>query len=178
MNASYVFSKTTGQADAFNTESGDDPALTELRNGYLDYDQRHVAKFYATAFLPGDWTFGGGLNWASGLPYSFVNRVTVADNVDFPQDRRIYGYHDPNTGYFHDENRNIHRNHAAYSIDVRTEKQFVIGKISSGAFFEIFNLLNTDDLRVFEIDDRSKSLQADEVRDFGRRFKLGIKMNF
>jgi len=137
-----------------------------------------VAKFYATSFLPGDWRIGGGVTWASGLPYSFVNRFTATDNVDFAQGRRVYGYHDPNTGYFHDENRNIHRNPAAYSIDVRTEKSFVMGKISSSAFFEVFNLLNTDDLRVFEIDDRQKSLQAIETRDFGRRFQFGIKMNF
>jgi hypothetical protein len=38
--------------------------------------------------------------------------------------------------------------------------------------------LNTDDLRVFEIDNRFNNLQATEVRDFGRRFQFGIKMNF
>jgi len=178
MDASYVFSKATGQADSFNAESGDDPALTELRAGYLEFDQRHVAKFYATAFLPGDWRVGGGITWASGLPYSMVNRFTASDNVDFAQTRRIYGHKDENVGKFFDENRNVHRNPAAYSIDVRTEKQFVMGKVSSGAFFEIFNLLNTDDLRVTEIDNRADSLQAIETRDFGRRFQFGIRMNF
>ena len=178
MDASYVFSKATGQADSFNSESGDDPALTELRSGYLEFDQRHVAKFYATAFLPGDWRIGGGITWASGLPYSMTNRFSSSDSVDFTQNRRLYGHHDPTTGYFYDEDRNIHRNPAAYSIDVRTEKQFVMGKVSSGAYFEIFNLLNTDDLRVFEIDDRAEALQSVETRDFGRRFQFGIKMNF
>ena len=178
MDASYVFSKATGQADSFNSESGNDIALTELRSGYLEFDQTHVAKFYATAFLPGDWRVGGGVTWASGLPYSMTNRFTASDNVDYTQTRRLYGHHDPNLGYFYDEDRNIHRNPAAYSVDVRTEKQFVMGKVSSGAFFEIFNLLNTDDLRVFEIDDRARSLQAVEQRDFGRRFQFGIKMNF
>ena len=178
MDASYVFSKATGQADSFLSESGDDPALTELRSGYLEFDQTHVAKFYATAFLPGDWRVGGGITWASGLPYSMVNRFVASDNVDFAQGRRVYGYKDLNTGKFYDEDRNSHRNPAAYSVDVRTEKQFVMGKVSSGAFFEIFNLLNTDDIRVFEIDNRASSLQALEIRDFGRRFQFGIKMNF
>jgi outer membrane receptor protein involved in Fe transport len=178
MDASYVFSKAQGQADSFLSESGDDPALTELRDGYLEFDQRHVAKFYATAFLPGDWRIGGGITWASGLPFSMVNRVTTGDNVDFQQARRLYGYHDPNSGVFYEENRNIHRNPAAYSVDVRTEKSFVMGKVSSSAFFEIFNLLNTDDIRIFEIDDRVDNLQAVEQRDFGRRFQFGIKMNF
>jgi len=178
MDASYVFSKAMGQADSFNAESGDDPALTELRSGYLEFDQRHVAKFFATAFLPGDWRVGGGITWASGLPFSMVNRFNASDNVDFAQTRRVYGYKDENTGLFYDEDRNSHRNPAAYSIDVRTEKQFVMGKVSSGAFFEIFNLLNTDDIRVFEIDNRANTLQALETRDFGRRFQFGIKMNF
>ena len=178
MDASYVFSRAQGQADSFLSESGDDPALTELKDGYLEFDQTHVAKFYATAFLPGDWRIGGGITWASGLPYSMVNRFVASDNVDFAQARRVYGYKDPNSGYFYDENRNTHRNPAAYSVDVRTEKAFVMGKVSSSAFFEIFNLLNTDDLRVFTIDNRASSLQAVETRDFGRRFQFGIKMNF
>jgi len=178
MDASYVFSEATGQADSFNSESGDDPAITELRDGYLEFDQRHVAKFNATARLPGDWQLGGTLEWASGLPYSYVNRINSGDNVDYLQGRRVFGYHDPNSGFFIDENRNSHRNHAVYRIDVRTEKQFVIGKVSSGAFFEIFNLLNTDDLRVFDIDDTADTLQANEIRRFGRRYQFGIKMNF
>jgi outer membrane receptor protein involved in Fe transport len=178
MNASYVFSKTTGQADAFNSESGNDPAVTELRNGYLGFDVRHVAKFFATAFLPSDWQVGGDISWFSGLPYSLVNRVLTADNVDFGQLRRIYGYRDPNTGIFYDEDRNMHRNHAFYVLNARTEKQFVIGKVSAGAFFEVFNLLNSDDLRVFEIDDRTAALQSTEIRDFGRRFQFGFKLNF
>ncbi|HEU5181270.1 MAG TPA: hypothetical protein VFW45_10775, partial [Candidatus Polarisedimenticolia bacterium] len=178
MEANYTFSKSRGQADSFLSESGNDPALTELKSGYLDFDQRHVAKFFATAYLPGDWRVGGGITWASGLPYSFVNRVTAADNVDFPQTRRLFGQRDPNTGIFYDEERNIHRNPAVYNISARTEKQFVLGKVNASAFFVIDNLLNTDDLRIFEIDDRAQSLQANEIRDFGRRYQFGIKMTF
>ncbi len=178
MDASYTFSKSTGQADNYLSESGDDPAITELKSGYLEFDQRHVAKFFATAFLPGDWRIGGGVTWASGLPYSFVNRVTSQDNVDFPQTRRLYGERDVNTGDFHAEERNIHRNPAAYNVNVRTEKQFVMGKTNASAFFVIDNLLNTDDLRIFEIDDRAQSLQANEIRDFGRRYQFGIRMTF
>src|SRR5678809_447677 len=104
---------------------------------------------------------------------SMVNRFTSRDNVDFPQFRRLYGYRDINTGTFYSEDRNIHRNPAAYEINVRTEKQFVLGKVNASAFFSIENLLNTDDLRIFEIDDRATSLQAAEIRDFGRRYQFG-----
>ena len=178
MDSSYTFSKSRGQADSFLAESGDDPALTELKSGYLEFDQRHVAKFFATAFLPGDWRIGGGLTWASGLPFSYVTRVTSQDNVDFPQTRRLFGHHDVNSGAFYEELRNIHRNPAAYSINVRTEKQFVLGKVNASAFFVVENLLNTDDLRVFELDDSATSLQATEIRRFGRRYQFGIKMTF
>jgi outer membrane receptor protein involved in Fe transport len=178
MDASYVFSKAKGQADSFTSESGNDPSVTELKSGYLDFDQRHVAQFHAIAYLPGDWQFGGGVRWASGLPWSNVNRFQSADNVDFPQTRRLYGYRDPNTNYFITETRNIHRNDSVYRIDLRTEKRFVIGQVTAGAFFEVFNLLNTDDLRVTEIDTGFNTLQATETRDFGRRFQFGIHMDF
>ena len=178
MNANYAWSKSTGQAEAFGSESGNDPSLTELKQGYLAFDQTNVAKFFATAFLPGDWQFGGGITWASGLPYSMVNRFQSGDNVNFAQTRRLYGYKDINNGYFIEENRNIHRNESVYEIDVRTEKKFVIGQITAGAFFEIFNLLNSDSLRVNEIDNGFHSLQANETRDFGRRFQFGIHMDF
>jgi hypothetical protein len=178
MDASYVFSKARGQAEAFADEAGNDPALTELRNGYLAFDQRHVAKFHAISFLPGDWQLGGGVTWSSGLPYSNINRVRSADNVDFPQTRRVFGAHDVNSGFFYPEQRNSHRNHAVYNIDIRTEKKFVIGQVTAGAFFEIFNLLNQDNLRVFTIDDRFYTLESNQIRDFGRRFQLGIKMDF
>jgi len=178
MDASYVFSKATGQAESFLSESGDDPALTELKSGYLDYDQRHVAKIHLVSFLPGDWQLAGSITWSSGLPFSFTNRFQATDNVDFTQTRRLFGRRDPSTGYFIEELRNSHRNHSAYDINVRTQKNFVIGNTAAGAFFEIYNLLNADTLRVEEIDNRVRTLQADETRRFGRRFQFGIQFDF
>ena len=178
MDVNYTFSKATGQAESFNSQSGDDPALTELKQGYLNYDQRHVAKFHAIAYLPGDWQFGGGITYSSGLPWSMINRFRSSDNVDYPQIRRLYGYLEPNSGLFLEENRNLHRNKAVYQVDVRTEKRFVTGQVSAGAFFEIFNLLNTDDLRIYDIDNSFDTLQANEERDFGRRFQFGVHMDF
>jgi hypothetical protein len=178
MDASYVFSKATGQAESFLSESGDDPALTELKSGYLSYDQRHVAKFHAVAFLPGDWQIGGGITWSSGLPFSFINRFQSSDDVNFTQTRRLFGHRDPSTGKFIPEQRNTHRNHSTYDLDVRAQKNLVLGKASAGAFFEVYNLLNSDALRVFEIDNRFRTLQSDETRRFGRRFQVGIQLDF
>ena len=178
MDASYVFSKTTGQAESFLSESGDDPALTELKNGYLNFDQRHVAKFHAITYLPGDWQLGGGLQWSSGLPYSLISRFASLDNVEYRQVRRAFGYEDLNNKQFFPEFRNAHRNHSVYDLNARVSKNFVIGQTSAGAFFEIFNILNSDDLRVLELDTTQRTLQATETRRFGRRFQFGIQLDF
>ncbi len=178
MEMNYTFSRTTGQAESFTSESGNDPSVTELKNGYLTYDIRHLAQFAGTAYLPGDWLFTGRVVWHSGLPFSDVNRFSSSDNVDFPQTRRLYGYRELNSGLFIPENRNIHRNHAVYRIDLHGEKKLVIGKTTAAAYLDIQNLLNTDDLRVFEIDNTLQSLQAIETRDFGRRYQLGFRMDF
>jgi outer membrane receptor protein involved in Fe transport len=178
MTTSYVFSKTTGQAENFLGESGDDPALTELKDGYLAFDQRHVAQVNAVAFLPGDWQLGGGIRWSSGLPYSRISRFQSTDNVDYPQVRRLFGYVDPNSGLFLEENRNINRNHGVYDLNARVQKNFVVGRISAGAFLEVFDLLNSDDLRILEIDNGFDVNQAVQQREFGRRFQVGIQMDF
>jgi outer membrane receptor protein involved in Fe transport len=178
LDASYVFSRARGQAESFLSESGDDPAITELKDGYLDYDQRHVAKFHAVAYLPGDWQIGGGLTWASGLPFSFINRFGSHDNLQFRQIRRLFGRSDPATGLFLEEERNAHRSPATYDVNVRTQRNFVLGKAAAGAFFEVFNLLNRDDIRVYEIDNHFRFDQTDSVRRFGRRFQVGIQLTF
>jgi hypothetical protein len=176
MEASYTFSRSKGDAESFLSENGDDPALTEFEPGFLDYDQTHVVKFNATAFLPGDWRLGGNIVYASGLPYSFIQETDSSDDVGYFQGRRLFGYYDYRG--FIPENRNIHRNHATYRINVRTEKSFVIGKASSSAFFEVYNLLNTDDLRIYTYDTGVTRLNAVGERDFGRRFQFGIQVSF
>jgi len=149
-----------------------------LKSGYLAYDQRHVAKFHAVAFLPSDWQIGGGITWSSGLPFSFVSRAQSTDNVDYLQTRRLFGRRDLTTGKFSPELRNENRNHAVYDVNVRGQKNFVIGGVTAGAFFEVFNLLNSDDLRVYTINPSYTSLQADAERRFGRRFQIGIRLDF
>jgi len=177
MQGSYTYSRSMGDAESFLSENGDDPTLTEFEPGFLDYDQRHVVKINAITYLPGDWRLGGTGQWASGLPYSFVDTFLAEDDVGYVQARRRFGYVDPFLGFV-TEHRNNHRNHAAYNFNVRSEKSFVIGKTSASAFFEVFNLLNSDDLRIHTLDSTRTSLQADAERRFGRRFQLGIRLDF
>jgi outer membrane receptor protein involved in Fe transport len=177
MQGSYTFSRSMGDAESFLSDNGDDPTLTEFESGFLNYDQRHVVKVNALTYLPGDWRLSGTAQWASGLPYSIINTFVAQDNVGYSQSRRRFGYVDPTLGFI-TEHRNIHRNQAVYTFNVSTEKSFVIGRTSASAFLEVFNLLNTDDLRVYSIDPSRSSLQADAERRFGRRYQIGIRLDF
>jgi len=76
------------------------------------------------------------------------------------------------------ENRNSHRNHSVYTFNARAQKSFILGKASASAFLEVFNLLNTDDLRIFTVESTRRSLQSKEERRFGRRFQFGIQIDF
>jgi hypothetical protein len=60
-----------------------------------------------------------------------------------------------------------------------------MGKAAAGAFFEVFNILNSDDLRVYTINPEGRFdssgrviFQSNEVRQFGRRFQFGIQIDF
>ena len=98
--------------------------------------------------------------------------------MDYLQTRRLFGSKDLNTGQFVPEFRNSHRNHAVYDLNARASKNFVIGQVAAGAFFEIYNILNTDDLRISTIDNGFRSLQSRETRRFGRRFQFGLQLDF
>jgi len=177
MEASYSYSTSRGDAESFLSDNGDDPSLTEFEPGFLDYDQRHILKLNAIAYLPRDWRIGGTAQWASGLPFSFIDLFDAEDNVGYQQSRRRFGFPDPDRGFV-TEHRNVHRNHAAYNFNARAQRSFVVGRTSASAFFEVFNILNSDDLRIFTIQADRRSLQAEEERRFGRRFQLGIQLDF
>jgi outer membrane receptor protein involved in Fe transport len=193
MEASYTYSVAQGDAESFLSQIGDDPALAEFEPGYLNYDQRHVIKLNAVAFLPGDWRLGGTITWASGLPFSGIVYYDDSDDVGFVQNRLLFGQLG-NGGYgINPENRNIHRNAATYILNTRVMKSFVIGKASASAFLEVYNLLNSDSLRVDQLDQIPAQasfgasgpaiitpavISLTGERDFGRRFQIGFQVDF
>ncbi|HEV8374706.1 MAG TPA: TonB-dependent receptor plug domain-containing protein, partial [Candidatus Polarisedimenticolia bacterium] len=195
LEASYTYSIAQGGAESFLSQIGDDPSLTEWETGYLNYDQRHVIKLNAIAYLPGNWRLGGAASWSSGLPYSTIANQAATDDVGFLQNRTIFGYLGSSGFDFHRERRNVHRNPATYLLNARLQKDFVIGKSSAAGFFEIYNLLNTDDLRLSYLAVVPPHVQPAQQpgfedhwvpgfmttvgeRDFGRRFQVGIQINF
>ena len=195
MEASYTYSVARGDAESYRSSLGNDPGLAELEPGFLDYDQRHVIKLNAIAFLPGDWRLGGTATWASGLPYSGTVSASDSDDVGYTQRRILYGHVGANGYGFTPEFRNIHRNSATYLFNTRVMKNFVIGKAAASAFLEVYNLLNSDDLRVRQIvvipgrfspalrpggmDYRAPATEkVVGERAFGRRFQVGIQIDF
>jgi hypothetical protein len=159
-----------------------------------------VVKLSAMTFLPGDWQLGLGLTWSSGLPYSIVSRFFAYDNVDYLQYRTVYGYterivpslENPQGGWRSvPVRRNAVRNRPFYDVNVRAKKALVIGRTSAAVFLEVYNLLNTDDLRIFTYEPHQQPddfgverpvplgpLQLDAVRRFGRRFQVGFQIDF
>ncbi|HEV8337694.1 MAG TPA: TonB-dependent receptor [Candidatus Polarisedimenticolia bacterium] len=183
MQASYTWSRTWGDAESYVSEQGDDPSVAEFEKGYLAYDQRHVVKVSAVTYFPRDWRLAWRTQWASGTPYSSVYRGGAQDDVGYGQSRLLYGrFH--GLGFLR-ENRNVHRNRATYDFNFRVEKNFVLGKAGAAGFFEVFNALNSDDLRVDEmrlwwaglgIPHQYTALEGE--RRFGRRFEFGVQIDF
>jgi hypothetical protein len=201
LDGSYVYSRAEGAAEDFQSRLGNDPSTVESEYGYLDYDQRHVVKLNSVVYLPGDWQFGMGANWSSGLPYSVVARFFSFDSADYQQYRTRYGYVN-GSGQFVSEGRNSRRNNAVLNIDMRVKKSFVLGHTVGGFFFDVFNVLNSDDLRITAYDPSraqttqsstldptsssggsatvpaTSGLQIDGERRFGRRYQIGFQFDF
>ncbi|HKB08745.1 MAG TPA: hypothetical protein VKF61_10745, partial [Candidatus Polarisedimenticolia bacterium] len=182
LQASYAYSRATGAAEEYLSGLGDDPSTVQDEFGYLDYDQRHVLKLNAAAYLPRDWQLGTIMMWESGLPYSIVDRFVAGDNLDYIQFRTSYGYvPDDNSGYV-SVRRNSERNRPTLNINLRAQKAFVMGRLNSKLFVSVDNLLNSDDLRIFSLDrgadNRAASVQIDSERRFGRRYELGFQIEF
>ncbi|HEV8701378.1 MAG TPA: hypothetical protein VGV60_08925, partial [Candidatus Polarisedimenticolia bacterium] len=194
LQASYAYSRAVGAAEDFQSRLGNDPSTTEFEYGYLDYDQRHVVKLNGAAFLPGDWQVGASATWSSGLPYSVISRFFGSDNADYQQYRTRFGYTLLASGQeprFIPVRRNSGRNDSILDLNLRVRKAVVIGRTAAALVFEVFNVLNSDDLRILTyeptpdifqvtLDTRTPQgpLQIDAIRRFGRRFQVGMQIEF
>jgi hypothetical protein len=172
---SYTWSEAEGNAEAFLSLLGDDPSQVDLEDGFLSYDQRHVFKFNAVAHLPKEFSVGGSITYASGLPFSVINRDFVVDDLGNATFRTIF----PTAA------RNDQRNRDAWQFDFNVKKSFTIGgRVKATATFDVFNLLNSDDLRIFNVNRAADNgLEIFDPggpaqRNFGRRFQFGFEMHY
>jgi hypothetical protein len=172
---SYTWSEARGNAEDFLSLLGDDPSQTELEEGFLSFDQRHVVKFNAVAQLPKEFQVGGSITYESGLPFSIVNRNFVVDNMDNFSFRTI----------FPTKQRNDQRNKSLWTFNANIKKALTFGgRVKGTASLDIFDILNSDDLRINSVNRAiDRGLQVSDpvdpaTRQFGRRFQLGLELHF
>ena len=181
MEASYTWSKASGDAEDFNLALGDDRSTLQDEKGYLSFDRRHSVKLNATCLTPWGFRLGGTAQWESGLPYSILSRRTSDSNTmpsygsfaqSFTSQRILYVTHQ----------RNDQRNVSAWNFDVKLVKEINLPKgMNLQLDAEIFNLLNQDTYNVYNT--FSKSGQQingtnDATRRFGRQYQVGMRLAF
>ena len=167
MNGSYVYSEIVGDAETFLSGNGDDPGTVDDEFGPLNYDQTHRIIFSAVTFLPHGQSLGGTVEWTSGLPFSLIRQRESADS---------FGSFFFRTTYPTDQ-RNDQRNEGRWLVNLNYKKNFVFGKANASVGVEVDNLLNTDDLRIFEVD-QTQFLGVELDRRFGRRWQLSAQFYF
>jgi hypothetical protein len=173
LEASYVWSKATGNGEDYDQTLGNDPARVEDEFGYLDYDQRHVVKVNARMQVP-SWNLrlSSALSWQSGRPFSLVNEAFAYDipsqygntEVQYGTTRTTFPTHE----------RNDQRNTGFWNLDLGARKDFSIGRASLEISLDVFNVLNDDTLYIQEtLNGRNAG-----YRNTGRQFQLGAKVAF
>ena len=181
MEASYTWSKATGDAEDFNLALGDDRSTLQDEKGFLSFDRRHSLKLNATCLTPWGFRLGGTAQWESGLPYSLLFRRSSDSNSipiygayaqSFTSQRILYVTHQ----------RNDQRNVSAWNFDAKLVKEINLPKgMNLQLDAEIFNLLNQDTYVVYN--NFSKSGQQingtnDATRRFGRQYQIGMRLAF
>ncbi len=181
MEASYTWSKATGDAEDFNLSLGDDRSTLQDEKGYLSFDRRHSLKVNATCLTPWGFRLGGTAQWESGLPYSLLFR-----NVSYSNSLPIYyGFNQPfqsvRTRYLTHQ-RNDQRNVSAWNFDAKIVKEINLPKgMNLQLDAEIFNLLNEDTYTVYNNFQKAGyqiNGTNDATRRFGRTYQVGMRLAF
>ncbi|RMF71122.1 MAG: TonB-dependent receptor, partial [Acidobacteria bacterium] len=199
MRASYTWSTTLGQAEDFNSALGDDVTNADDEAGPLATDQRHVFTLFGRVFVPywGGYRVGAVLTYQSGLPYSIIEQRNVPDfptqltglNVPLSSTSGLTRAFSVQRFLYPTGARNDHRNSPFWNLNLNIQKEFEIKDVKASIQLNIFNALNDDTQRVFQV--RRVSLGTDPVtgeqrflerpvaiRRFGRQFELLLKANF
>ena len=181
MEASYTWSKATGDAEDFNLALGNDRSTLKDEKGYLSYDRRNSLKVNATCLTPWGFRIGGTALWESGLPYSLLFRNTSA-STSLP----LYGefkqsFTSLRTRYLTGQ-RNDQRNSSAWLFNLKLVKEINLPKgMNLQLDADIFNLLNDDTYSVYnnflksgqQINGTNQATQR-----FGRTYQIGMRLAF
>jgi len=181
MEASYTWSKATGDAEDFNLALGDDRSTLQDEKGFLSFDRRHSVKLNATCLTPWGFRLGGTAQWESGLPYSLLFRRTSDSNA-LPVYQGFSGTFTSQRILYETHRRNDQRSPSAWNFDAKLVKEINLPKgMNLQLTGEIFNLLNQDTYSVYN--NFTKSGQQingnnDATRRFGRQYQIGMRLAF
>ena len=180
MEASYTWSRATGDGEDYSLILGDDRSTLQDEKGYQSYDIRHAVKLNATTIIPGGIRLGGSVQWQTGLPYSILFRRTSEASAlpyylilnDFRSTRTMYPTH----------TRNDQRNQSAWNVDAKLVKELNLPKgMNLQLTAEIFNVLGENTYIVYN--QNTKSGQQingtnEAGRRFGRQYQVGMRLAF
>ena len=164
VGASYTIAKTTSNTGAGLGVSGTTNAFDLSEDeGPDDNDRRHNYVFNGTVLLPLDVQVAGLWVYRSALPYSVSTRFQL-DSDPFP-DRP--------------EARNSRRGDSEKTIDLRASKIFRFGaRFSATAFWEIFNLLNSDNFLRHDGSLESANFSRPLTQVAKQRQQFGFRVEF
>lgn len=181
MDASYTWSKATGDAEDFQLALGDDRSTLEDERGYLSFDQRHVVKVNATTLTPWGFRLGTSVTWQSGLPYSILTR-DFSYSTSPPQYQILGGSDSPVRTYYPTGQRNDQRNRSYWNFDVKASKEMNLPKgLNLQLSVLVKNLLNEGTYIIFTPGinyGRQINGTNDATQRFGRQFELGMRLAF
>ena len=181
MQASYTYSKATGDGEDFAQQLGDDRSLLQDEVGYQSYDQRHVVKVNATTITPWGFRLGASVSWESGLPYS-----VLAQELSFDQVHPSLANAGGNVGRvrrtYLTGSRNDQRNDSYYNVDAKFTKEMNLGRgLNMQVSAEVFNLLNDGTVLIYNpLNQSGQQINGTnvDIRRFGRSWQLGFKLAF
>ena len=181
MNASYTWSEAIGDGEDFFQRLGDTEDTKEITRGHQAYDQRHVVKLNATTITPWGVRLGTAVSWQSGLPYSLLYQQISIDSLP-PVTQNLGGNGRRLRQFYPTGARNDQRNDSWWNVDVKATKELNLGKgLNLQLSAEIFNLLNDGTYFVYNPTFR-RGVQVNGenefVRNFGRRWQVGMKVSF
>ena len=182
MEASYTWSKATGDAEDFNLALGDDRSTLEDEKGYLSYDRRHSLKVNATCLTPWGFRVGGTALWESGLPYSLLFRNTSQSNTLPPYEDVITQPFTSVRTRYKTHQRNDQRNPSAWLFNVKLVKEINLPKgMNLQLDAEIFNLLGDNTYSVYNLflnSGQQVNGTNEATQRFGRTYQLSMRLAF
>jgi hypothetical protein len=182
---SYTWSEAIGDGEDYDQALGDDPSLDDVVFGYQSYDIRHSVKMDATTITPWGIRLGTFVTWQSGLPYSLIYQQTYLDAVppSLLESGPFSSAGSRVRQWYPTGERNDQRNSSVWNVNLKVSKELALSRgMNMQVSAEIFNLLDDGTYVVWNPDSEQgvqvNGIDVSSYRNFGRRWQLGMKLNW